>query len=316
MAPFVCRHNMVPLLSIAPMIDWTNTYFRIFMRLLAPEALLYTEMQTCGAVLNNPKRALMFHAMEKPLALQLGGADVPSLVQCAVIAEKAGFTEVNLNIGCPSDKVQAGSFGACLMLKPDLVAEAITAMKAAVSIPVTAKIRIGIDTEDSFAFFLAFVTRLVNAGCDTLIVHARKAWLKGLSPKQNRTIPPLQYDYVYQLRDYFPEVPIVINGNIQTLEAIQGHLQYTDGVMLGRLAIDNPYAIHLIHQALYPQSVLSTRQDLAREYLRYANHPEHASIPHTIRFKPLLSLAHGIPHAKQWRMTCAAGNIDLDLMNA
>ena len=180
--------SLISMLAIAPMIDWTYIHFRVLMRILAPQALLYTEMQTVGAIFNNPARALAHHAIEYPLALQLGGADKAALVKCAQIAEQQTFSEINLNLGCPSDRVQAGRFGACLMAEPKLVSECIQAMKTAVSIPITAKVRIGIDQQDSYDYFSSFVRQLVDAGCDKVIVHARKAWLHGLSPKQNRTI--------------------------------------------------------------------------------------------------------------------------------
>ncbi|HAT9648893.1 TPA: tRNA dihydrouridine(20/20a) synthase DusA, partial [Legionella pneumophila subsp. pneumophila] len=216
-------------LSIAPMIDWTNSPFRTLMRLLAPNALLYTEMQTTGAVQNNPDRALYFNSVEHPIAIQLGGADKSALVKCAIIAEQKGFNEINLNLGCPSDKVQAGRFGACLMKEPEHVADCIRAIKQVVGIPVTAKTRIGIDNQDSYEFFRSFSLHLVEAGCDKLIIHARKAWLNGLNPKQNRTIPPVNYDYVYELKKEIPHIFITINGNILTVEEINSHLKHVDG---------------------------------------------------------------------------------------
>ena len=191
-------------LSIAPMIDWSYTHFRVLMRLLAPQALLYTEMQTPNAIRHQPTRALQFHPKETPVALQLGGSEPKALTAAAKQAEDAGFSEINLNLGCPSSRVLAGNFGASLMRDPKQVASCITAIKQAVSIPVTAKTRIGIDQEDSYAFFESFVNTLVNAGCDKLIVHARKAWLSGLNPKQNRTIPPLHYDYVHRIKKTLP----------------------------------------------------------------------------------------------------------------
>ncbi len=299
---FLYTVRMTPLLSIAPMIDWTYTHFRVFMRMLAPQALLYTEMQTPGAIMHNPAHALNFHAMELPLALQIGGTDQIELVRSAQIAEQQGFTEINLNLGCPSDRVQAGRFGACLMAEPEHVARCIHALKRAVSIPVTAKTRIGIDHQDSYEFFSSFAHRLVDAGCDTLIVHARKAWLNGLSPKQNRTIPPLHYAYVYQIKKELPNVPIIINGNIQTLEEIETHLKHVDGVMLGRLACQNPYAVACIHHALYPDSPLLTRGALLVEYVNYLQtvaDSEHISI--SLLLKPILNMAYGMPNARLWK---------------
>ena len=288
-------------LAIAPMIDWTYTHFRVFMRMLAPKALLYTDMQTSGAIFNNPERALQFQPMENPLALQLGGADIAALVACAQIAEQRGFVEVNLNLGCPSDRVQAGRFGACLMAEPKQVAECIAAMKDAVTIPITAKTRIGIDTQDSYEFFAAFAHQLLDAGCDKLVVHARKAWLHGLNPKQNRTIPPLHYDYVYKIKQEFPAIPVVINGNINTLAEINTHLQQTDGVMLGRLACQNPYAIAQIHHGLYPEVPLRTRSAVLIDYLAYAEAAFTQGVPVSLLIKPILNLTHGLPGTRLWK---------------
>lgn len=289
-------------LAIAPMIDWTYVHFRVLMRLLAPHALLYTEMQTAGAIEHNPARALdSYFPLEHPLALQLGGSDKDALVRCAQQAEAHGFVEVNLNLGCPSDRVQAGRFGACLMAEPEHVAECIGAMKQAVSIPVTAKTRIGIDEQDSYDYFASFARALVDAGCDKLIVHARKAWLNGLSPKQNRTVPPLHYEYVYQIKKEYPTLPIVINGNIQTLDETHQHLQCVDGVMLGRLACQNPYQIAIIHHALYPEVPLPSRETVLTQYVDYVlslGQPK-TGIGHLI--KPILNLTHGLPGSKAWR---------------
>lgn len=283
------------------MIDWTYTHFRVLMRLMAPYALLYTEMQTTGAVLNNPQRSLYFSAMEHPLALQLGGSDHLALSKCALIAEQRGYDEINLNLGCPSDKVQAGRFGACLMNEPERVMECIQALKQAVAIPVSAKTRIGIDNQDSYAFFSDFAHRLINAGCDKLIVHARKAWLSGLNPKQNRTIPPVNYDYVYRLKQEIPHVPIIINGNIMTVSDIFEHLNHVEGVMLGRLACDNPYRIAEIHHALYPETELIKRSTLMMNYLDYLTAEQKNGTPLSLLIKPIFNLAHGLPGASLWK---------------
>lgn len=288
-------------LSVAPMIDWTHTHFRVFMRMLAPHALLYTEMQTIGAVVNNPLRALGFHEMEKPLALQLGGADAAGLVKCAQLAEENGFSEVNLNLGCPSDRVQAGRFGACLMAEPNQVADCIGALKRAVNIPVTAKTRIGIDAQDSYDYFSAFAQRLIDAGCDKLIVHARKAWLNGLNPKQNRTIPPLHYDYVYKIKRVYPSIPVVINGNINTLEDINAHMREVDGVMLGRLVCQNPYELAVIHHALYPTTPLLTRGAILLQYLAYIEVMQATGVPMSFLLKPIFNMAHAMPGARAWK---------------
>jgi tRNA-dihydrouridine synthase A len=293
--------SLISTLAIAPMIDWTYTHFRVLMRILAPHALLYTDMQTPGSIFNNPTRALTYHAMESPLALQLGGADKDALVKCAQIAEQQGFAEVNLNLGCPSDRVQAGRFGACLMAEPKQVAACIRAMKQVVQIPVTAKTRIGIDQQDSYAFFAAFVHQLIDAGCDKLIVHARKAWLHGLNPKQNRTIPPLHYDYVYRVKRELSSVPVVINGNIQNISEIEAHLQQVDGVMLGRLACQNPYAISTIHHALYPHQPRLARHEILKKYIAYVQSIDPPKRSISLLLKPILNLAHGMNGARIWK---------------
>lgn len=287
--------------SIAPMIDWTYSAFRIFMRLLAPNALLYTEMQTPGALFHNPNRALYHHAIEKPVALQLGGADKNALVECAKMAEQYGFAEVNLNLGCPSDRVQSGQFGACLMAEPERVADCLYAMKKAVTIPVSAKTRIGIDNQDSYDFFAHFARQLIDAGIDKLIVHARKAWLKGLNPKQNRTIPPLHYDFVYQIKREFSRLPVIINGNIESINAIDAHLKEVDGVMIGRLACQNPYQIALIQYHIFATKSLPTRTQVMQAYINYAEYEASKNTPLSLLIKPILSLAFGLKNAKLWK---------------
>lgn len=292
---------LISSLSIAPMIDWTYSHFRVLMRMLAQNALLYTEMITPGAMLHQSKRSLEHHASEYPLALQLGGADPGALVEAALIAESQGFQEINLNLGCPSDRVQSGYFGACMMREPLLVGQCIKALKGALSIPVTAKTRIGIDHDDSFAYFSDFAKVLIDSGADKLIVHARKAWLKGLSPKQNRTIPPIQYDYVYQLKALYPHVPIVVNGHIQDIEAIQSHLQLVDGVMLGRLACDHPYAIAEIHHVLFNTPELLSRSAILTQYAAYACQQRDLGANASLLIKPILNMAHGLPNARTWK---------------
>ncbi|WP_083500078.1 tRNA dihydrouridine(20/20a) synthase DusA [Legionella waltersii] len=288
-------------LAIAPMIDWTNSPFRTFMRYLAPKALLYTEMQTVGAIKNNPARALYYLPIEHPIAIQLGGSDKSSLADCAEIAAQAGYDEINLNLGCPSDKVQAGQFGACLMKEPLKVAECIREMKRRAHIPVTAKTRIGIDNDDSYEHFRAFALTLIEAGCDKLIVHSRKAWLNGLNPKQNRTIPPVNYDYVYQLKAEIPHVPIVINGNILTVEDVKTHMQYVDGVMVGRLACDNPYSLTTLHQFLYPSVPIMSREELFRHYFEHLKAEYLKGMSLSLLAKPLFNIVHGMPGARQWK---------------
>ena len=271
------------------------------MRYIAPQALLYTEMQTTGAIAHNPGRALHFYPVEHPLAIQLGGSDPHALAECAQVAEQAGYDEVNLNLGCPSDRVQAGRFGACLMNEPEQVTQCIKAMKKVVSIPVTAKTRIGIDHQDSFEFFSSFAHRLVDAGSEKLIIHARKAWLQGLNPKQNRTIPPVNYEFVYQLKQQIPHIPIVINGNILNSEEIHQHLNYVDGVMLGRLACDNPYKIAEINKTLYPDSTILSRHQLWLLYKEYLLEEYFKGASLSLLVKPMFGLVHGLSGASQWK---------------
>jgi len=234
------------------MMGYTDRHARYFLRLISKHVLLYTEMVTTGAVLHGDREKLLrFHADELPLAIQLGGGDPGQLAECSRIAEAAGFSEVNLNVGCPSDRVQSGHIGACLMAQPQRVAESVEAMRAAVNIPVSVKCRIGIDDMEGYDAFDNFIETVAAAGCDSFIVHARKAWLQGLSPKQNREIPPLKYDYVYRLKQQNPRLNIVINGAIRTLEEMAGHLEHVDGVMLGREAYHNPYLLAQVDRLFY-----------------------------------------------------------------
>jgi tRNA-dihydrouridine synthase A len=299
--------HLISPLAIAPMIDWTYPLFRVFLRLMLPRALLYTDMQTLGAIQHNAARALAYYPIEQPLALQVGGAPVVAdWVAVAEQAVRAGFVELNMNLGCPSDRVLAGRFGACLMREPQAVAECIAAMKQAVTIPITVKTRIGVDEDDSYEFFQTTVTPLLAAGCDKLIVHARKAWLRGLSPKQNRTIPPVQYEYVYRIKANFPEIPVVINGNINQVDEVLAHVSHVDGVMLGRLAIDNPYALVGIHQALYPECAVLSRTALVQAYIEFLRTLPDQHTPLSFVLKPLLNLAHGIPGARAWKAALLA----------
>jgi tRNA-dihydrouridine synthase A len=230
--------------SVAPMMEWTDRHCRFFHRLLTHRALLYTEMLTTGAVLHGDRtRLLRFDAAEHPLALQLGGSDPHALAACARIGADLGFDEINLNVGCPSDRVQDGRFGACLMAEPALVGDCIAEMKAAVAIPVTVKCRIGIDEQDPETALEIFTQTVARAGTDALIVHARKAWLKGLSPKENREIPPLDYDRVYRLKATHPRLPVILNGGVGGVEAALLHLHHVDGVMMGRAAYQEPWRL-------------------------------------------------------------------------
>ena len=230
--------------SVAPMMDWTDHHCRYFLRLISPRVRLYTEMVTSAAVLHGDRdRLLGYHPAEHPLALQLGGSEPEALAACAIEAQERGYDEVNLNVGCPSDRVQSGRFGACLMLEPGRVADCVAAMRDVVSVPVTVKCRIGVDEQDSDADLNAFIERLLEAGLEQVIIHARKAWLKGLSPKQNREVPPLEYDKVYRIKQCYPQLNVYINGGIKKLDNIDAHLSKVDGVMIGREAYHNPWLL-------------------------------------------------------------------------
>ncbi len=238
--------------SVAPMMDWTDRHCRSFHRILTRRTLLYTEMVTTGALIHGPReRLLAFSPGEHPVALQLGGSDPADLARCAVMAEERGYDEVNLNCGCPSDRVQNGRFGACLMAEPDLVADCVAAMKAKVRIPVTVKCRIGIDEQDPEASLRRFVDAVAAAGPEVFVVHARKAWLKGLSPKENRDVPPLDYDLVRRVKAERPHLTIVLNGGVKTLDEAKAHLAWADGVMMGRAAYEHPFLLARVDSALF-----------------------------------------------------------------
>ncbi|MHA7841340.1 MAG: tRNA dihydrouridine(20/20a) synthase DusA [Gammaproteobacteria bacterium] len=299
-------HNPI---AIAPMMDWTVVHFRQFVRCLSKHVLLYTEMLTCNAVIHGDReRLLIFPAEQHPIAIQLGGSDPQACALAAIIAESCGYDEINLNIGCPSERVKSGGFGACLMLEPDLVAQCIAAMKNVVSIPVTVKTRIGVDKQDHYNFLKNFVRTVVEAGCDKLIVHARKAWLKGLSPKENRTIPPLNYETVAQVKKDFPTLPVVLNGGIRTLESVREHLKVFDGVMLGRAAYENPYLLAEVDQLFYHDNDegIVHRESVLKRFQPYLEAQLEKGIPRHRIMRHLMGLYHGEPYAKQWRRQCSA----------
>lgn len=291
--------------SVAPMLEWTDTHCRYFHRLLSRHALLYTEMLTTGAILHGraPERFLRFNPEEHPLVLQLGGSNPADLAACAKIAENYAYDELNLNVGCPSDRVQNGRFGACLMAEPQLVADCVKAMQDAVSIPVTVKSRIGIDDRDSYEELTRFIGTVAEAGCKTFIVHARKAWLQGLSPKQNREIPPLRYDVVQQLKRDFPQLDIIINGGILTLETAQELLSSgLDGVMVGREAYHNPYLLAQVDQQLYGDNhPLQSRKEIVLAMADYVQRQiRQGERLHSIS-RHMLGLFHGENGARIWR---------------
>ena len=289
--------------TVAPMLDWTDRHCRFFHRLLTKEAILYTEMVTTGAILyGDPARQLRFNSQEHPVALQLGGSEPQELAQCVRIAQDYGYDEINLNVGCPSERVQKGAFGACLMAEPQLIAECVSAMQAAVAIPITVKNRIGIDDQEDYADLHHFIDTVSQAGCQTFIIHARKAWLKGLSPKENREIPPLRYDLVYQIKQAFPTLEIIINGGITTLEQCQQHLQHVDGVMVGREAYHNPWLLAQVDPLLYgTPAPLESRQAALLAMLPYVQAQLDAGVPLGHISRHLLGLFQGMPGARAFR---------------
>ena len=289
------------LLSVAPMMDWTDRHCRYFHRLLSPNARLYTEMVTSPALLHGDRERLLgFDSSEHPVALQLGGSDPRELAEAARIGEQFGYDEINLNIGCPSDRVQSGRFGACLMHEPGLVADCFAAMREAVSIPVTVKCRLGVDAQDEYVDLQHFIETVSARGCTVFVVHARKAWLKGLSPKENRDVPPLNYERVYQLKRDFPALQIIINGGIDRLADVQEHLQHVDGAMLGRVAYHEPYRLAELEQALYG-TALPSREDVVGKMRPYVETHLAAGgkLQHVSRH--ILGLFQGLPGARIWR---------------
>ncbi len=290
-------------LCVAPMMDWTDRHCRFFHRLLSPHARLYTEMVTTGALIHgDAKRFLAFDKSEHPLALQLGGSEPDALAECAEMGERAGFDEINLNCGCPSDRVQNGRFGACLMREPDRVAECVGAMQKSIGIPVTVKTRIGIDDSEDYVFLKRFIETVADSGCETFIIHARKAWLKGLSPKENRDIPPLCYDQVYRLKQEFPQLTIVINGGIRTLSEIEKHLQHTDGVMLGREAYEKPYTLAALDCALFANhSPLPARAEVLQRLRSYVERELTRGTPLAAMTRHILGIFRDQPGGRAFR---------------
>ncbi len=284
------------------MMDCTDRHGRYFLRLITRRALLYTEMIATGALLHGDRdRFLRHHEAEHPLALQVGGCDPGDLAGAAALAEAAGFDEVNLNVGCPSERVQSGRFGAALMAEPDLVARAVRQIGEASRLPVTVKCRIGIDDQPEASLF-GFVERVARAGCDSFIVHARKAWLKGLNPKQNREVPPLRYELVYDVKRRFPELEIVANGGIRSLDAAAGHLAHVDGVMLGREAYRNPFCLAEVDRRFFGASAPApSRRAVIDQLILYVEAERAAGTPLHRITRHILGLAQGLPGARAWR---------------
>lgn len=289
--------------SVAPMLDWTDRHCRYFHRILSKNALLYTEMVTTGAIIHGKADYLRYSDEEHPIALQLGGSNPADLAHCAKLAQERGYDEVNLNVGCPSDRVQNGRFGACLMAEPLLVAECVAAMREVVDIPVTVKTRIGIDEQDSYQFLVDFVgTVKEKGGCDDFTIHARKAWLSGLSPKENREIPPLDYPRVYQLKKDFPDLTMAINGGIKSMDEAEEHLQHLDGVMIGREAYQSPYILAEVDHRLFGcEKPMLKRREVVHAMFPYIEEQlsQGTYLNHISRH--MLGLFQNMPGARQWR---------------
>lgn len=289
--------------AVAPMMDWTDRHCRVFHRVLTRHALLYTEMVTAQAVKHgNLDKLLGFDAREQPVALQLGGSDPYLLSEAARLGEQHGYVEINLNVGCPSDRVQSGRFGACLMLEPALVAQCVAAMQKAVQVPVTVKCRIGIDDQDTEQPLDDFVRQVADAGCATFVVHARKAWLKGLSPKENREIPPLDYDRVHRLKRRFPSLNIILNGGLQDVQQASAHLETLDGIMLGREAYHNPWLLTEVDPLfLGSNAPVSTRHEVIEKMQEYITRQVPAGTPLQKVTRHMLGLYHAQPGGRKWR---------------
>ena len=308
------NHSLV---SVAPMMDWTDKHCRFFYRLISKNVQLYTEMITTKAILRGDKNRLLdFNADENPLVLQLGGSDPKEMAECALIAQEWGYDEVNINVGCPSDRVLSGSFGACLMKEPNLVAQCVETMIERCEIPITVKHRIGIDDMESYEQLSEFVDLISQKGCQHFIVHARKAWLTGLSPKENRTIPPLNYPWVYQLKKDFPNLKFSINGGIDSCGDIVGHLEHVDGVMLGRSIYHNPFLLEQIELEIFKSNVGSLNRELIlSKYMSYISVQLQQGVPIRSMTRHILGLYHGEANAKLFRRLLSGKVVELDHLN-
>jgi len=305
------------LVSIAPMMDWTDRHCRYFYRLISKNVQLYTEMITTKAILRGDKNRLLdFDTVENPLVLQLGGSDPKEMAVCALIAQDWGYDEVNINVGCPSDRVLSGSFGACLMKEPNLVAQCVESMTDKCEIPVTVKHRIGIDDMESYGELSDFVFQISNKGCQHFIVHARKAWLKGLSPKENRTIPPLNYSWVYQLKKDFPSLKITINGGIESCEDVKKHLELVDGVMMGRSIYHNPFLLREIDKTIFDENnSLIDREQILKKYMTYIEKQSQNGVPIRSMTRHILGIYHGEANAKLFRRLLSGKIVGLAQLN-
>jgi len=322
--PLIASNKVNHRLSVAPMLDWTDKHCRYFYRLMSQHTVLYTEMVTTGAILHGKGDYLSYNDAEHPLVLQLGGSDVKAMTECAKMAEQYGYDEVNINVGCPSDRVQNGRFGACLMAEPSLVAECVNEMQSATSIPVTVKSRIGIDDLDSYEFLHTFIEDVAEAGCKHFIIHARKAWLTGLSPKQNRDVPPLDYKRVYQIKNSFPKLEVSINGGIKSFVEANKHLQHIDGVMIGREVYSSPYMLTAADNEIFHSNTPKlTRTEVINLMVPYINTTikDGGRAWHVLRH--MLGLCNGLSGARKFRQhlsECAGkegadGQVLLDAFN-
>ncbi len=297
------RNQINRKVCVAPMLDWTDKHCRFFHRLISRHTVLYSEMITTNALLRgNAASFLAFNPCESPLALQLGGSDPKALAECSGMAEDFGYDEINLNVGCPSDRVQNGRFGACLMAEPETVAECILEMQHKVNIPVTVKNRIGIDGKETYGDLLAFIETVAGGGCEVFIIHARIAVLSGLSPKQNRDIPPLQYEFVNQIKAAFPALEIIVNGGVKTLDQVDCHLKTLDGAMIGREAYHNPYLLSGVDSLFYQEeAVCLTRHEIIEAMIPYIQKQLAMGVRLNQITRHLLGLFHGEPGARKWR---------------
>lgn len=290
------------LISVAPMMDWTDRHDRYFLRLIAPNILLYTEMITAQALKHGDvDKLLSFHPSEHPIALQLGGSDPLLLSYAAKLGESFGFDEINLNVGCPSPRVSSGRFGACLMFEPTLVSECIHAMTESVTIPVTVKCRLGVDHHDTDELLHQFIDLVSKAKSNTFIIHARKAWLKGLSPKQNREVPPLQYDRVYKMKNEFPHLKIILNGGVHQVSDIESHLSHVDGVMIGRKAYHQPYFLAEIQIRFWPEQPTLSRHDVVNKLCDYIENELRCGTKLNCITRHILGLFHGEAGSAKWK---------------
>ncbi len=298
--------------SVAPMMDWTDRHCRYFHRLLSKETQLWSEMVTTKAIIYGDKNRLLdFDAAEHPLVLQIGGSEPDEMAQCAKIAQDWGYDEVNINVGCPSDRVQSGSFGACLMQTPEVVAQCVDAMRQVSDIPVSVKSRIGVDDMEHYDELVNFITQVENAGCNNFVIHARKAWLKGLSPKENRTVPPLNYEWVYQIKKDFPHLMIGINGGINSMDSALVHLEKVDSVMLGRVAYHQPYLLSEVDGRIYGKKTdILLREQVLLQFIDYMKKQSEQGVPIRSMTRHILGLYHGQPNARRFKQLLSGKTVE------